>query len=104
MRGRTSDHLVEPGQLRQILGRAKLPAISHWIRTQIDAGEKVIIAAHHRDVVDAYANPVRRPQNPGRTKKEADIGYVTPADEHTGPAASRSRKARLAHRPSESET
>ena len=56
MRGRTSDHLTRLNQLRQILGRAKLPAISRWIRTQIDAGEKVMIAAHHREVVDAYAD------------------------------------------------
>ena len=56
MRGRTSEHLTRLNQLRQILGRAKQPPIARWIRKQIAAGEKIMIAAHHRDVVDAYAN------------------------------------------------
>lgn len=55
MRGRTRDHLTRLNELRKILGRAKQPAITRWVRDQIEAGEKVMIAAHHRDVVDAYA-------------------------------------------------
>ena len=55
MRGHAGDHLTRLNELRQILGRAKQPAIARWVRVQIDAGEKVLIAAHHREVVDAYA-------------------------------------------------
>ena len=55
MRGHAGDHLTRLNELRQILGRAKQPAVARWVRVQIDAGEKVLIAAHHREVVDAYA-------------------------------------------------
>lgn len=55
MRGRANDHLTRLNQLRQILGRAKQPAVGRWVAEQVAAGEKVMIAAHHRDVVDTFA-------------------------------------------------
>jgi hypothetical protein len=56
MRARGGDHLIRLNELRQLIGAAKLPAITSWVRRQIDAGEKVMIAAHHRGVVDHYAH------------------------------------------------
>ncbi|SKT84880.1 helicase [Mycobacteroides abscessus subsp. massiliense] len=55
MRGNAGEHLVRLNTLRQLAGRAKLDAISTWVDAQIQVGEKVLIAAHHRPVVDFYA-------------------------------------------------
>ncbi|MDE8647551.1 DEAD/DEAH box helicase [Rhodococcus qingshengii] len=49
-------HLVKQNHLRQILGRAKLPAVKALVAEQVSAGEKVMIAAHHADVVGEYAD------------------------------------------------
>lgn len=55
MKARAAEHLVKLNALRQILGEAKMPAISRWVEQHIAAGEKVMIAAHHRPVVTGYA-------------------------------------------------
>ncbi|OKH79761.1 hypothetical protein EB73_34925 [Mycobacterium sp. SWH-M3] len=55
MKARAAEHLVKLNALRQILGEAKMPAISHWVQQHIAVGEKVMIAAHHRPVVTGYA-------------------------------------------------
>lgn len=55
MASRAGAHLVRLNALRQLIGAAKQPAVSAWATQQIAAGEKVMIAAHHRDVVDYYA-------------------------------------------------
>ncbi|BCI84575.1 hypothetical protein MTY66_62000 (plasmid) [Mycolicibacterium sp. TY66] len=55
MAGRAGDHLVRLNSLRQLIGAAKQPAVTKWARDQIASGEKVMIAAHHRDVVNHYA-------------------------------------------------
>ncbi|MUL61080.1 hypothetical protein B5P44_00575 [Mycobacterium sp. CBMA 213] len=55
MAGRAGDHLVRLNSLRQLIGAAKQPAVTRWTQEQITGGEKVMIAAHHRDVVNHYA-------------------------------------------------
>jgi Bifunctional DNA primase/polymerase, N-terminal/SNF2-related domain len=50
-----AEHLVAIGTLRQLAGQAKRGYVTGWVREQVAAGEKVMIAAHHRDQVDAYA-------------------------------------------------
>lgn len=56
MASRAGDHLVRLNALRQLIGAAKQPAVTAWAQRQISAGEKVMIAAHHRDVVTYYAD------------------------------------------------
>jgi SWI/SNF-related matrix-associated actin-dependent regulator 1 of chromatin subfamily A len=41
--------------LRRLAAQAKMPAVIEWVQERVDAGKKVVIAAHHRDVVDALA-------------------------------------------------
>lgn len=55
MAGSSGEHLVRLNELRQVLGRAKRPAVAGWVRARVAQGEKVLVAAHHRVVVDAFA-------------------------------------------------
>jgi SNF2-related domain/Bifunctional DNA primase/polymerase, N-terminal len=55
VRARAAEHLVAINILRQLAGQAKRGYVTAWIREQAAAGEKVMVAAHHRDEVDAYA-------------------------------------------------
>lgn len=56
IRAESNEHLVRLGVLRRLAGLAKLDAIRDWVQTHIDEGSKVVIAAHHRDVVDVLAD------------------------------------------------
>jgi len=42
--------------LRRLAAHAKMPAVIEWVEERINAGKKVVIAAHHRDIVDELAN------------------------------------------------
>ena len=55
MRASAAEHLVAIGALRQLAGQAKQGYVTAWVREHVAAGEKVMVAAHHRDLVDAYA-------------------------------------------------
>jgi hypothetical protein len=51
-----NEHLVRISALRRIAALAKMPAIVEWVETRVESGAKVVLAAHHRDVVDALAD------------------------------------------------
>lgn len=51
-----SSELNRIGELRQLAAKAKIPSVLTRARGLIAQGEKVVIAAHHKDVVDAYAD------------------------------------------------
>ena len=55
IRASAAEHLVAIGALRQLAGQARRPYVTAWVREHVAAGEKVMVAAHHRDEVDAYA-------------------------------------------------
>lgn len=55
MKARSAEHLVMLNALRKLVGQAKRPAVTRWVRRLVDAGEKVMIAAHHVPEVDGYA-------------------------------------------------
>ena len=48
-------HLKVITELRQATARLKVPYVVHQAQRLVDRGEKVVIVAHHRDVVAAYA-------------------------------------------------
>jgi len=52
----SNEHLVRLSVLRRLAAKAKMGSVKEWVQSQIDAGEKVVIAAHHRDIVDMLAN------------------------------------------------
>jgi SNF2 family DNA or RNA helicase len=51
----SNEHLVRLSVLRRISARAKMPVVEEWVQQRIDDGKKVVIAAHHRDIVDELA-------------------------------------------------
>lgn len=55
MKAEAGKHLVEISTLRKLSAMGKIPAAAEWVECRIEEGEKVIIAAHHREVVDALA-------------------------------------------------
>lgn len=55
MAAEASQHLVRIGVLRKLSAQAKMPAIKEWVESRIEAGQKVVIAAHHREIVDELA-------------------------------------------------
>ena len=50
-----AEHLVAVNTLRQLAGQAKRGWVLWWTAAAVAAGEKVMVAAHHRGEVDAYA-------------------------------------------------
>lgn len=55
MRAERNEHLVKIGTLRKLAARAKMNAVVEWVDAAIDSGNKVVVAAHHRDIVDELA-------------------------------------------------
>jgi hypothetical protein len=55
IKAESNQHLVRLSVLRRLSAKAKMPAVEEWVQSRIDAGKKVVIAAHHRDVVDELA-------------------------------------------------
>jgi len=51
----SSIHLSKLAVLRRLVAKAKLEIAGELIAAQTEAGNKVVVAAHHRDIVDALA-------------------------------------------------
>lgn len=55
IKAESNEHLVRLSVLRRLSARAKMPMVEEWVQQRIDDGKKVVIAAHHRDIVDELA-------------------------------------------------
>lgn len=55
MRAERNEHLVKIGTLRKLAARAKMAAVIEWVDSVIESGNKVVVAAHHREIVDELA-------------------------------------------------
>ena len=55
IKAESNQHLVRLSVLRRLSAKAKMPAIKEWVESRVAEGRKVVIAAHHRDVVDELA-------------------------------------------------
>jgi SNF2 family DNA or RNA helicase len=55
IRAEANEHLVRLSVLRRLAAKAKMEAAIEWIQERVDNGKKVVVAAHHRDVVDELA-------------------------------------------------
>lgn len=56
MKAEANEHLVRLSVLRRLAAKAKMDAVHDFIESHIESGLKVVVAAHHRDVVDEIAN------------------------------------------------
>lgn len=56
MAAEANQHLVRIGVLRKLAAMAKMAAVTEFIDSHVSEGKKVVVAAHHREVVDELAN------------------------------------------------
>lgn len=55
-RAESNQHLVQLSVLRRLAAKAKMKHAEEWIESHVEEGRKVVVAAHHRDIVDEVAN------------------------------------------------
>jgi len=55
IRAEANEHLVRLSVLRKLAAKAKMEVVEEWINARIENGKKVVVAAHHRDIVDEIA-------------------------------------------------
>lgn len=51
----SNEHLVRLAALRRLAARSKLAAVEELVEEMIGAGRKVVLVAHHREIVDVLA-------------------------------------------------
>ena len=56
IKAESNEHLVRISVLRKLAAKAKMEAVVEFIESHIEAGLKVVVAAHHREIVDELAN------------------------------------------------
>lgn len=56
IRAESAEQLVRLNVLRRLAAMTKIPAAHEWIEERVESGLKVVVAAHHREVVDAIAS------------------------------------------------
>jgi SWI/SNF-related matrix-associated actin-dependent regulator 1 of chromatin subfamily A len=56
LKAEANEHLLKMSVLRKISARAKMPVVEEWINERIEQGKKVVVAAHHRDIVNDLTN------------------------------------------------
>lgn len=56
MAAEANQHLVRIGVLRKLAAQAKMAAVTEFVDSHISEGKKVVVAAHHREIVDELAN------------------------------------------------
>lgn len=55
MAAESNEHLVRLSALRRLAALAKMGAVTEWVESMLEEDKKVVLAAHHRDVVDELA-------------------------------------------------
>lgn len=53
-----AEALVHIEYLKQCAARLKLPAALQWIDTALESGEKLVVFAHHREIIDQVAEHI----------------------------------------------
>jgi SNF2 family DNA or RNA helicase len=70
MRAEGNEHLVRIGVLRKLAARAKMPAVTELVESYLNEGKKVVLAAHHREIVDELASKYGNLKIQGQMKVE----------------------------------
>lgn len=52
IRAEANEHLVRLSVLRRLAAKAKMEEVLEWVAHRVENGKKVVVAAHHRDIVD----------------------------------------------------
>ena len=56
LKAEANEHLVRLAALRRLAALSKMASVEELVEELVGSGQKVILAAHHRDVVDALAS------------------------------------------------
>jgi SWI/SNF-related matrix-associated actin-dependent regulator 1 of chromatin subfamily A len=56
MAAESNEHLVRLSVLRRLAAKAKMKSVVEWVEQVVGESRKVVIAAHHREIVDALAH------------------------------------------------
>jgi SNF2 family DNA or RNA helicase len=56
IKAESNEHLVRISVLRKLAAKAKMESVVEFIESHIEVGLKVVVAAHHREIVDELAN------------------------------------------------
>lgn len=56
IKAEANEHLVRISVLRRLAAKAKMESVIEFIESHKEVGLKVVVAAHHRDIVDELAN------------------------------------------------
>jgi len=56
IRAEANEHLVRLSILRRLAAKAKMDSVHEWVDAHLEDGKKVVIAAHHREIVDELSN------------------------------------------------
>lgn len=56
LKAEANKHLMEMSVLRKLAARAKMQVAFEWIDERVADGKKVVVAAHHREIVNEIAN------------------------------------------------
>jgi SNF2 family DNA or RNA helicase len=56
IKAEANEHLVRISVLRRLAAKAKMDSVIEFIESHKEAGLKVVVAAHHREIVDELAN------------------------------------------------
>lgn len=56
LRSEAHEHLLRISVLRKISAKAKMDMVHEWIQERIGEGRKVVVAAHHREIVNELAD------------------------------------------------
>ncbi|MDH3603284.1 MAG: SWF/SNF helicase family protein [Candidatus Tectomicrobia bacterium] len=68
-RARRAETLVRLETLKQLSARGKIKAVKEWITTFLESEEKLLVFAHHQEIVDEIARQWQVPGITGRTPK-----------------------------------
>lgn len=56
IKAESNEHLVRISVLRKLAAKAKMDSVVEFIESHTEVGLKVVVAAHHREIVDELAN------------------------------------------------
>lgn len=56
IKAESNEHLVRISVLRRLAAKAKMESVVEFIESHMESGLKVVVAAHHREIVDELAN------------------------------------------------
>jgi len=56
IKAESNEHLVRISVLRKLAAKAKMESVVEFVESHIGVGLKVVVAAHHREIVDELAN------------------------------------------------